>query len=157
DLTYGRKDLDRFFGLYRAGPEGIFLKRGKQLRPRVDGSWPFVHLAKRPDTRSDRLFFAKALIYGVVAAPFVRYFGLNGFLVLHVLLLFAAGVCGYLFLAARSSPGPALAFAMAFILASCVPVYTVFLTPEILNYALVTFAYFLWLYKEVATPRSSFL
>jgi hypothetical protein len=150
DLTYERKDLERFFGLYRAGPEGIFLKRGKLLRPQLDGTPPFVHFAKRVDTRADRLFFAKALIYGVVSAPFVRLLGLNGFLVLHVLLLFAAGACGYAFLAARSSPGPALAFALAFVLASCVPVYAVFLTPEILNYALVSVAYFLWLYKEVA-------
>ena len=32
DLTYERRDLDRFYGLYRSGPDGIFLKRGKQLR-----------------------------------------------------------------------------------------------------------------------------
>jgi hypothetical protein len=150
DLTYERKDLERFFGLYRAGPEGIFLKRGKQLRPQVDGTLPFFHVAKRMDPRTDRLFFAKALIYGAAAAPFVRLLGLNGFLVFHVLLLFVAIACGYTFLAARSSPGPALAFILAFVFASCVPVYTVFLTPEILNYALVTIAYFLWLYKEVA-------
>jgi hypothetical protein len=157
DLTYERRDLERFFGLYRAGPEGIFLKRGKLLRPQFDGAPPFVHLAKRADARTDRLYFAKALIYGVVAAPFVRLLGLNGFLVLHVFLLFTAGACGYAFLAARSSPGPALAFALAFVLASCVPVYTVFLTPEILNYTLVTVAYFLWLYKEVAPEGTGFL
>jgi hypothetical protein len=157
DLTFERKDLERFFGLYRAGPEGIFLKRGKVLRPHFDGTPPFVHFVKRIDPRTDRLYFAKALIYAVVAAPFVRVLGLNGFLVLHVLLLFAAGACGYRFLAARSSPGPALAFAMAFVLASCVPVYTVFLTPEILNYTIVTVAYFLWLYKEVAPEGAGFL
>jgi hypothetical protein len=150
DLTYERSDLVRFFALYRAGPEGIFLKRGKELRPRVDLTPPFVHLIKRPDTRNDRLYFGKALLYGIVAAPFVRLFGLNGFLVLHVLLLFVAGVCAYAFLAARSRPGPALAFTTAFIFASCVPIYTVFLAPEILNFALVAVAYFLWLYKEVA-------
>ena len=32
DLTYERRDLDRFYGLYRSGPDGIFLKNGKQLR-----------------------------------------------------------------------------------------------------------------------------
>jgi len=157
DLSYERKDLERFFGLYRAGPEGIFLKRGKRLRPHVDSTPPFVHLEKRVDPRTDRLFFAKALIYGAAAAPFVRALGLNGFLVFHVLLLFVAGACGYLFLTARSSPGSALAFALAFIFASCVPVYTVFLTPEILNYTLVTGAYFLWLYKEVTHPGPGFL
>lgn len=157
DLTYQRKDLERFFGFYRAGPEGIFLKRGKQLRLHVDGTPPFLHVVKRPDPRPDRLYFAKALLYGVVAAPFVRFLGLNGFLVLHVLLLFVSGVCAYAFLAARSRPGPALLFALAFIFASCVPVYTVFLAPEILNYTLVTLAYFLWVYKEVASEGAGVL
>src|SRR6185295_2331531 len=72
DLTYERRDLERFFGLYRSGPEGIFLKRGKQLRLRLDGAPPFVHLAKSPDRRADRLYFGKALLYGIVAAPFAR-------------------------------------------------------------------------------------
>jgi hypothetical protein len=157
DLTYQRKDLERFFGLYRAGPEGIFLKRGKVLRIHADGTPPFLHLVKRADSRHDRLFFAKALIYGVASAPFVRLFGLNGFLVLHVLLLFVSGACAYQFLAARSRPGPALVFALAFIFASCVPVYTVFVAPEILNYSLVTVAYFLWAYKEVAPEGGGFL
>ena len=88
DLTYERRDLDRFYGLYRSGPDGIFLKKGKQLRVRTDGRPPFVHLLKAPDRQADRLYFAKALLYPIVAAPFVRLLGLNGFLVLHVLLLF---------------------------------------------------------------------
>src|SRR5262249_52900820 len=71
DLTYERRDLERFYGLYRAGPEGIFLKRGKIMRLRVDAQPPFVHAAYREDPRSDRLYFGKALIYGIVAAPFV--------------------------------------------------------------------------------------
>jgi hypothetical protein len=75
---------------------------------------------------------------------------MSGFLVFHVLLLFGVCVCGYRFLAARSRPGPALAFMLAFVAATVVPVYAVFLTPEIFNFALVFFAYFLWLYKEVA-------
>ena len=150
DLTYQRRDLERFVGLYRAGPSGIFLKRGKELRVRADGEAPFVHLRKSPDRRSDRLYFGKALIYGLAASPFVRLFGLNGFLVFHVLLLFGAAVCFYTFLAARSRPGAALLFTSAFIGAACVPVYVVFLAPEIFNFSLVAFAYFCWLYKEVA-------
>jgi hypothetical protein len=157
DLTYERRDLERFFGLYRAGPSGIFLKRGKQLRARVDASPPFVHLNKSPDRRTDRLYFGKALLYGISAAPFVRLFGLNGFLVFHVLLLFGAAACFYIFLAARSRPGPALAFSLAFIGAACVPVYVVFLAPEIFHFALVAFAYFFWLYKEVAAEGRGFL
>jgi hypothetical protein len=155
DLTYERRDLERFFGLYRDGPQGIFLKRGKQLRIRVRGPSPFVHLLKSQDPRNDRLYFAKSLIYPVVAAPFVRLLGLNGFLVLHVLLMFGVCVCGYHFLSARARPGPALAFTLAFVAATCVPVYLVMVTPEVLNFSLVFFAYFLWLYKEVAPSSTS--
>jgi hypothetical protein len=157
DLTYERRDLERFFGLYKSGPDGIFLKRGREIHARVDATPPFLHVVRTPDRRNDRLYFGKALVYGVVAAPFVWLFGLNGFLVLHVLLLFGAGVCGYRFLAARSRPGPALVFALAFIGASCVPVYAVFLAPEILNFSLVVFAYFCWLYKEVWPEGVGFL
>jgi hypothetical protein len=157
DLTYERRDLERFYGLYKSGPDGIFLKRGREIRARVDTTPPFLHIVQTPGRRPDRLYFGKALVYGIVAAPFVRLFGLNGFLVLHVLLLFGAGVCGYRFLAARSRPGPALAFALAFIGASCVPVYAVFLAPEILNFSLVVYAYFFWIYKEVAPQAKGFL
>jgi hypothetical protein len=155
DLTYQQQDLARFTGMYRSGPEGIFLKRGKHLRIGFGGRAPYVHLVKRPDPRSDRLYFGKPFIYSVAAAPFVRFAGLNGLLVFHVLLLFVVCVCGYQFLAARSRPGPALVFTLAFAGASVMPVYAVFLTPEIFNFALVFIAYFLWLYKEVA-PAEGF-
>src|SRR5207253_1950372 len=84
-----------------------------------------------------------------------RYLGMNGFLVLHVLLLFTVCVCGYQFLMAQSSrSGPAAAFTLAFIGAAVVPVYAVFLMPDLFNFALVFIAYFFWLYKEVTVPRS---
>ena len=153
NFSYERRDLERYFGLYRFGPDGIFLKRGKRLRMSVNGTPPFVHLTKTADVRSDRLYFGKAMIYPLVAAPFVRLFGLNGLLVLNVLLLFGVCVCGYTFLAARSRPGPALAFTLAFVGAACIPVYAVFLLPEVFNFAVVSFAFFLWLYKEVAPSR----
>jgi hypothetical protein len=157
DLTYQRRDLDRFYGLYRSGPDGIFLKKGKQLRFRLAAEPPFVHEIKTPDRQPDRLFFAKALLYPIVAAPFVRLLGLNGFLVLHVLLLFGVCVCGYTFLAAGSRPSAALLFTLAFVGATCVPVYTVFLVPEILHFSLIFFAYFLWLYKEVKPDAPGWL
>ena len=155
DLAYERHDLERFFGLYRWGPDGIFLKRGKQMRLRVDASPPFVHVRQLPDVPSDRLYYGKALIYPIVAAPFVRVLGLNGMLVLNVLLLGVACACAYAFLAARSRPGPALVFTLAFVFAACVPIYLVFLAPEIFNFTLVVVAYFLWLYKEVAPDRGA--
>src|SRR4029077_11304414 len=78
DLAFDRHDLERFEGLYHQGPDGIFLKRGKVLRVRVDGSFPFVHKVKREDPNPTRLYFGKSLAYSVIAAPFVRVFGLNG-------------------------------------------------------------------------------
>src|SRR3954453_540123 len=157
DLTYERRDLDRFFGLYRSGPDGIFLKKGKRLRVRADTHPPFVHTIKTADTQTGRLYFAKALLYPIVAAPFVRLLGLNGFLVLHVLLLFGVCVCGYRFLAARSEPAAALIFTLAFVGATCVPVYAVFLAPEILHFSIIFYAYFLWLYKEVKGDAPAWL
>jgi hypothetical protein len=153
NLTFERRDLERFIATYHSGPEGIFLKRGKQIRIQVDGRFPLIHVIRRPDPNINRLHFGKALIYPLVAAPFVRVFGMNGFLLLHVLLLTAVGVCGYLFLAARSSAAGAAIFTTAFLGASSLPVFAVFLMPEVLNFALVFVAYFLWLYKEVAPSR----
>ena len=152
DLTYQRRDLERFWGLYRWGPDGIFLKRGKLWRVRTDLTPPFVHVRRALDPNGDRLYFGKALLYPLAVAPFVRLLGLNGFLVFNVLLLFGVCVCGYHFLVARARPGPALAFTLAFVGATIVPVYGVFLTSDVFNFALVFFAYFSWLYKEVARP-----
>jgi hypothetical protein len=157
DLVYERRDLERYWATYEGGPEGIFLKRGKQLRFKLMSAPPFVQLTKTIDPRSDRLYFGKAMLYPMVAAPFVWIFGINGFLVLHVFLLAIAGACGYAFMVTRSRQGPALSFTLAFLFASVLPVYTVFLMPEALNYTLVFVAYFSWLYKEVATARSPLL
>jgi hypothetical protein len=150
DLTYERRDLERFVGLYHAGPSGVFLKTGKRMRVRLDASPPFLHLVRTPDNRGDRLYFGKAFAYSVVAAPFVRLLGLNGLLVVNVLLIALGCACGYLLLAERTRPGPALVYTLAFVGATCVPVYVVFLTPEVFNFALVFAAYFLWLYKDRA-------
>ena len=158
DLRYQRRDLERFWGLYKQGPEGIFLKRGKQFRLRLRATPPFVQVYNNTeDPDRSRLYFAKAVVHAVVAAPFVRLFGVNGLLILNVLLLALACLCGYLFLAATSPPSTALTFVLAFFGASVVPAYVVFLTPEIFNLTLVAVAYFLWLYKEVSPARSTVL
>ena len=134
DLRYERGDLNRFYRVYGSGPEGLFLKRNPDL------------------DRNDVLFFGKAYLHALFAAPFVRLAGLNGLLVLNVLLLAGCFLAGYTFLAATAPGHVALTFTLAFIGASITPLYLVWLTPEILNFALVVFAYFLWLYKEAAPP-----
>jgi len=146
DLAFDRGDLVRFWGIYRTGPEGIFLKRGRTFSVRSRGHFPWLRIGGQLDPNPDRLYFGKAYVYPLVAAPFVRLLGLNGLLLLHVLLLAAAGACAYLFLAAKSPPIAAATFASAFIGAAAVPVYAVFLTPEIFNFSIVFVALFLWLY-----------
>ncbi|HSL21829.1 MAG TPA: hypothetical protein VK886_09845 [Vicinamibacterales bacterium] len=157
DFTYERRDLIRVWEEYHA-PEGVFLKRGKTLRLAFGGGFPFVHRIKADDPVSTRLYFGKAYIYPLTAAPFVWAFGTNGFLVLHALLLALDLWLGYLWLAARGSGRRAASvFVLVFLIASVTPVYFVWLTPEILNFSLALIAVFLWTYKEVAPGAGRFL
>ena len=152
DFEFRREDLVRVWREFPSGPEGIFLKRGSHPDLRLDGSAPFVHVDVRPDADPTRLYFAKSFLYPLFAAPFIWVFGTNGFLVLHALVVLATFLCAYAFLVARSQPIPALLFAGAFVFVSVVPVYLVWLTPDLFNLGLVTLGYFFWLYKEVAPP-----
>ena len=83
DFEYQRDDLVRVWEEY---PE------------RARGHLPQARHATR------HLFFAKAYIYPLLAAPFIWLFGTNGFLVLHALLMTRASLCAYSFLVARSHP-----------------------------------------------------
>ncbi len=144
DLTYTRQDLERVWREFPSGPAGVFLKKGRTL----DGA---------PDPDPNRLYYGKSFIYPLAAAPFVKVFGTNGFLILHALLLPLVIFCGYMFLHARAGAIASAVLASGFVMASVVPVYFVWLMPEVFNFSLVFLAYFCWLYKEVAaleqTPR----
>ncbi len=153
DLVFERRDLERFWREYQSGPEGIFLKRGSTVGGKWSWRWPFLQLEAEPELRTDRLYFGKAYLFSVAVAPFVRLAGLNGVLVLHVLLLAGVLWMAYVFLAARASAPAAILVATAFLGASITPLYGVWLTPEIFNFSLVFFGFFFWLYKEVAVPR----
>ncbi len=159
DLAYRRGDLVRVWSEFPSGPAGLFLKRGSDVldwglmkRP------PFVWTRTQPDPDTSRYFYGKSFIYPLFAAPFVKLFGTNGFLLFHALLLAGVAWCAYLFLHARAPALPSALLAGAFVLATVVPVYFVWITPELFNFAVVFFAYFSWLYKEVAgrtdMPRS---
>ena len=155
DLTYRREDLARVWREFPSGPVGVFLKKGRIIeRVGMMRRPPFVWTRTRADSDPNRLFYGKSFAYPLFAAPFVKLFGTNGFLVLNALLLSAATLCGYLFLAARSRPAIAAALTGGFIMASVVPVYFVWIAPELFNFTLGVVAYFLWLYKEVARPPS---
>ena len=89
---------------YPSGPEGIFLKRGRDVQGlRFTGSPPFFDIVSAEDWDANRLYFAKSFIYPLFAAPFVALFGTNGFLVLHALLMTLCFACAYGFLVARSA------------------------------------------------------
>ena len=143
DLTYTKEDLVRVWREFPGGPAGVFLKKGPHARRGALGSAdpePALSTASRSSIRC-------------VAAPFVKLFGTNGFLVLHAILLALVVLCGYLFLHARSGPLVSALLASGFVMASVVPVYFVWLMPEVFNFSLVFLAYFCWLYKEVARPE----
>lgn len=135
DLVYEARDVRRFFRIYQGGPEGIFLKRGAGERD-----------------RRGRLYFGKAFVYSIFAAPFVRAAGLNGMLLFHVVLLAGMLLAACVFLAARSPGGTALAWSAAFFGVSIVPLHALFLSSDFFHVACVSFAFFLWFYKDVAPP-----
>ena len=151
DLTYRREDLVRVWEEFPSGPSGVFLKRGSDvLEAGLMARPPFVWMRTQPDPDRTRLYYGKAFIYPLVAAPFVKIFGTNGFLVLHALLLAMVLWCGYLFLHAQMRASIAAVVSAGFVMATVVPVYFVWITPELFNFSLGVFAYFCWLYKEVA-------
>jgi hypothetical protein len=150
DFRYERQDLVRVWDEYCAGPQGVFLKKGKRIvgLTRTD-RFPYVGLAKRDDPVPTRLYYSKSFIYPLVAAPFVWLFATHGFLILNALLLSLDLFVAYSFLTARGSArGAALAYAAVFFGASIVPLYFVWMTPEVFNISLALYALVLWAYKE---------
>lgn len=125
DLEFTKRDLARYYPDFNAGPQGIFLKKG----------------------RDGRIFFAKSFVYSLFAAPFVRVFGPNGFLVLHSILLLLLMLMGYKHFAPSGTPLSALLLVLTFLFASVAGVYFVWMTPEFFNLTVVFAILFLWLYK----------
>ena len=119
DLTYGPRDYQRFREWYGGGPQGIFLRRGD------DG----------------QLYFGKAFLYGVLAAPFALAGGLGGLLVFNFACFALLLTAGYLWLRPGSRRAAALAFTLVFLAASIAPLYAFWLTSDALNFALVFLAF----------------
>jgi hypothetical protein len=150
DFAFERADLARVYVEFPTGPEGIFLKKGRTRWLERSPGFPWIRLASAPDPRADRLYFAKSFAYPLAAAPFVRLFGTNGFLVLHAVLLSLSLLAAYVFLRARSAPLPALAYATTFFAASAAPVYFVWITPELFNLTMGVLGLFCGLYRMVS-------
>ena len=160
DLTYRKEDLERVWAEFPTGPAGVFLKKGRDIKGvELTSAPPFLSVGSGPDKDVNRLYYGKSFAYPMTAAPLVKLLGTNGFLLLNACLLAISVLCGYLFLHARMRASVAALLASAFVLATVVPVYFVWITPELFNFTLGLAAYFCWLYKEVAdrdrTPRGT--
>ena len=83
DLEYEARDVVRVRREFPSGPQGIFMKRSSGGLA-LDGEGGGLHRVP-PD--KPRIYFAKANLYPLVAAPFVRFMGTRGLLVVNVLSL----------------------------------------------------------------------
>jgi hypothetical protein len=141
DVRFEERDLDRVRREYPEGPQGLFLKRaagGLEVTP----EFPWL---RRVGDDEKRLYYAKALAYPLVAAPFVRVFGTSGLLVVNALLLGLAIGAGYLALRRRGfGPNGAVATVLVLLLGSVVPLYLFWPTPEIFGLSLVTVGLAAW-------------
>lgn len=95
---------------------------------------------------------ARTQIYALAAAPLARALGVNGLLLLNILLLVGVMAAGSAYLAAGGEPGAALGFTLAFIAGSAIPAHVAWLGASWFNGALVFLAWFLAVYREVAPP-----
>ncbi|MGQ0735691.1 MAG: hypothetical protein ACT4QD_18815 [Acidobacteriota bacterium] len=151
DFEFRREDLVRVWREFPSGPEGIFLKRGRDVTGVASASsLPFLQLATADDPDPGRLYYGKSFIFPLFASPFVWLWGTNGFLVLHAVLMTLCFACAVRFLSARGRPLAAVVYASAFLFASTAPVYMAWLTPDFFNLSMVLFGYYFWCYKEVA-------
>jgi hypothetical protein len=141
DVRFERRDLERVRREYPEGPQGLFLKRTSGGLT-SSGRFPWV---PRLGDGEPQLYYAKALAYPLVAAPFVRVFGTRGLLVTNALVLGLALWLGYGALRRRGlAPAAAAATVLVLLLGCVVPLYLFWPTPEIFGLALVTAGLAAW-------------
>jgi hypothetical protein len=98
--------------------------------------------------RDNTIVFGKGFLYGLAAAPFVKLFKTNGFLVLHVLLLWLNLLCGYQFCSSFMTPLKAAVFSLFYFIANATLAYLFWMTPEYFNMSLVCYAFFFFVSAE---------
>jgi len=133
DMEYQRRDLLRVYREYPAGPTGIILKLNERDRTIV---------------------FGKGFLYSLAAAPFVRVFHTNGFLVWHAILVWLNLLCAYRFCSAFMEKGTALLFSFFYFIVNASLVYYFWMTPEYFNMSLLCYALFFFVAERL---NSSFL
>jgi hypothetical protein len=143
DLRFDAGDLARVREEFPSGPQGVFLKRSSGgLTADASAGFPWV---RRVRADEGRLYYAKAFVHPLVAAPLVVLFGTRGLALANGLLLSAALWLAFLVLRRRGAgPWGALAVAVALLLLTVTALYLVWPTPEILGLTLVTAGLAAW-------------
>ena len=143
DLRFDAGDLARVRAEYPNGPQGVFLKRASGgLTVDVAAGFPWV---RRVRAEEGRLYYAKAFVHPLLAAPLVAALGTRGLTLANGLLLSAALWLAFFVLRRRGlGPWAALAVAASLLLLTVTPVYLVWPTPEILGLALITAGLAAW-------------
>jgi hypothetical protein len=142
DLRYEARDVFRVRRELPSGPQGIFLKRASGgLTWDREAGFPWV---RRVGEKEPRIYFAKAFLYALAAAPFVRVFGTQGLLLTNALCLALAIVLAYVELRRQASPARALAVALFLFLGTVAPLYLIWPQPELLNLSLVAAGFTAW-------------
>jgi len=128
DLEYSMQgqDLNRYYRKFGSGPQGIFLKKGKD----------------------EKIFFAKSFIYPLFSAPFLKIFGVNGFYVFHTILLMLMVLMGTMYFSLHNTPQLSLSTTLTFLFASVAMVYFIWISPDFFNIFMAFTVMFLWLYKH---------
>jgi len=142
DLRYEARDIFRVRRELASGPQGIFLKRasGGLIGDRAAG-FPWV---RRVGEKEPRIYFAKAFLYPLAAAPLVKLLGTRGLLVTNALCLSLAIVLAYGELRRQAPAGRAVAAALLLFLGTVAPLYLIWPQPELFNLALVAAGLVAW-------------
>jgi len=142
DLRYEARDILRVRRELPSGPQGIFLKRASGgLTWDREAGFPWM---RRVGENERRIYYAKAFLYAVAAAPFVKVFGTRGLFLVNALSLGLALVLAYAELRRQASPGRALAAGLLLFLGTVAPLYLIWPQPELFNLALVAAAFASW-------------
>ena len=143
DLRFDEGDLARVRSEFPNGPQGLFLKRASGGLT-VDGAAGFPWL-RRVRADEGRLYYAKAFVHPLMAAPLVALLGTRGLPLANGVFLSAALWLAFVVLRRRGmGPWASLGVAAALFLLTVTALYLVWPTPEILGLALITAGLAAW-------------
>ncbi len=127
DIVYEQKDLVRIMEKYPSGPQGIFLKRGSS---------------------NDQLYYAKSIIYPLIAAPFFAILEERGILLFNIILAFLSLYIANIWLIRKFNDfSKALIWTLIFFFCSVSIAYLIWMTPEIFNFSTVFIGLLFWSYR----------